>query len=416
MLKKIILLLMVMGVCAIHGMNLSVVDQKINRRALQGFLCTSPSRIRTSMTNNWPADQLKEAAEDNKKKIIGDNQEDFALLFQIAALLPHEIQKKVMVAFFNNDEKLAEDYLKSPIGALMDLKWSQDVMNGQELYLNRFITDNPEQAGGHKLRDVQTIFSLATEIQRFESSYKNSFENASRSTLEAVNKIITVYPDVKNTGDKISYKVRKSLTIGNLVKRCKKEIIQLHVDTVACGMITMWPLAMKALSRIIELSLCTRLDTQDLIEKNKIIEAVNAWLMQSKNKAVADYHVPLNSTWDYSTTDYLKMGSPYYIGLCLPFFILDSYQDNNYHHYHSKPGPLYQMLGFTITTIGMVFSGWVLFWMERDEAIGNAAFYLLPTLALFVFKNIFFMCKQKTKKTSFSKIDELLQRTDIVIL
>lgn len=385
-----------------YGMDLS---KKVNNPE-ERFLNSSFNIVSTSKIG-FLCDDDKKAVQ---KEIVQNKNQNMIRLFNVGTL-PSELQKKIMLIFCENSG-LADECLRLPIRAIHDRKWAYDVMAKETmLHLRNIINEHGHLPGYRDVifSDQKNVFSLAKEIQDFEKSHQKNFADLSVHNLLAIKAIIDTFSS-KRSSCLSFYSNNRSATC-NIRKKVTWQRFEKNFTTwlkkdefMAAMFIAMGTLIIKSVSRLEELFFCEKIIKEDVINFNKIAEAVNNHLRLSKDPLVRGYYVWPNPAQDYSDFDYIKIYASYL--LFLPYIpkaldIIDCYIYGN-----TK----------LIYVCGMFAS--IIFALKLDRESVLAVTALIPAAYISLCSLLTILSiKLKTKKTvMLNEISDLLKRTDIEIV
>jgi hypothetical protein len=420
-LMKLNLFLLLIGGGNVHGMDL--VKGKNSRSAQEKFM-----NLSFGMVYNLTHIKYKLSDDATKKLQEAINDPHIKQLFLVATL-PPEIQGRIIALFLTEpllpdlqgrmrfmfcekkQEELAQESLKFRIGdALHDCKWACGVMMGRnQLQLRDVINININPGQQHVdtiFTDEKKVFSLAKQIQQYEGAYKQDFVDLSARSLQGIQTIFDTCSWLENyLGTRLANCIiRKEITWKRFRKQFNKDLFK--GDKGRFNLLFHLPFVIKASSRLIELFFCTRIIKEEIVNSNRIAQAVNAHLQLSDDPCVRGYSVPFaSSVQDYSSFDYLKMYSPYLLSVLYTGIV--------------------RILGLPevpnlikAQCLGSCFwAGRVACYMDREFALGFLKMAIPILMPVFVLRTILYLHYQKKLKIiRLNQIPDLLKRTDIEIL
>lgn len=217
------LLLIIVGIFC-GGVELQLVCAEKNRAiVVQQPTFKSLERIPWSLDkfneqkNNLSAEKIKKIRE----RLNHTSNEKVSLLFDMATLLPKEIQRKIVTNvcydpedLYTDTKKLVDQYFAIPIG---EWSWSYQVFRGD------IFPDLKKGCGQSSHWTPKIIAENAQDIVVYKSWCNDMKQCCDRKMLESINKFAGVFLQQRIYWGDVKYSFRETYTINNFMKHQKSE-------------------------------------------------------------------------------------------------------------------------------------------------------------------------------------------------
>jgi hypothetical protein len=195
------------------------VENKVENNEIISFksLCGFPF---TTIRNNKCGFHVLSQHKKNEvyERIMHHNDTCLLTLFNVATLLPLELQKVIVNKIFNDNENAARKFLNKPIvDALESYAWSEKKDLSQRPYNSLAL----ESCKYPLTRD--RLFEYSKEFMIFNNVYNKHKRMCSKNELESLVTLNETFELHKYQFFYIKYQFYKRLTLKNIVKECNKE-------------------------------------------------------------------------------------------------------------------------------------------------------------------------------------------------